>query len=552
MERPFPASATPDRRSSSHPLANHAVRFGRLLGHYCLLPFRHLPRATIGNQITLLSLVTTVPFLVLLIVWSAQGSQEAFHTMAGLVWATGTAVGLGALSHRRLSVPISQLAHTAQRIGEGDFSARAPFQRADELGELAGAMDAMTANIQSLTGELLDARDRIVHTVTEVGRLASSGIDTDQLWPLLADIARRLTSADGSALYLCEDDGVHLAATAGLSIWPARGDLASRLAGQAWPGWEARPVWADQRMAVPLFVNQATVAVLEVYRTTAPFPQEMERLLAVFGRQAGLTIERTHLRRQAADAFAWEQTSRNQSEFIAMASHELRSPVASLRSYAEALSRPEVVLDEAEQQYCLERVEHLSGRLGDIVHNLLSASRIRSGQLQVTISAVDLGALVRGIVSDTRRRYPGHTVLEDVSEQLPAALADPVCLEEILMNLLSNALRYSPAAGTVRLSAEAVTADGVLRVRLHVHDDGPGLSREQQSLLFQRFVRVTGEPGAGREAAGLGLGLFICQAYARLMQGSICVTSEPGRGATFTVDVPAAVPPDRGGRAGIA
>jgi signal transduction histidine kinase/HAMP domain-containing protein len=501
---------------------------------------RPLPRATIGNQITLLSLVTTVPFLLLLIFWSVQDRQGAAHTVAGLIWATIAAVGLGVLSHRRLSMPIEQLARTAQQIGKGDFTVRAPFQRADELGELAAAMDAMTASIQELTAELRDTRDRVVHTVTEVGRLASSDVDTEELWPLLADIARRLTAADGSALYLRDDTGgLRLAATAGLTLWPARGDLASHLAREACLGWEAQPVWADQRMAVSLSVNQQTAAVLEVYRREAPFAEDTERLLAVFARQAGLTIERTDLRRRAAAAYAWEQTSRTQSEFIALASHELRNPVASLRSYTEALSRKDVALDAEEQRYCLERVEHLSGRLGDIVRNLLSASRIRSGALRADVGRVDLGPLMEGVANDMRRRDARRTIIEAVGQQAPAILADPVLLEEILMNLLGNALSYSPPQGRVWLVAETVTVDGDLRVRLHVRDEGPGLSREQQSRLFQRFVRFDGEPAAGRETNGLGLGLFICQAYARLMHGSIGVTSDVGCGATFTLELPA-------------
>lgn len=542
MERQYPVARASGRRSHRQSLIAICARAGIFLVRLCSRLFRPLPRATIGNQITLLSLVTTTPFLLLLIFWSVQDRQGAAHTVAGLVWATVAAVGLGALSHRRLSMPIEQLARTAQSIGAGDFTVRAPFRRADELGELAAAMDAMTASIQHLTAELRDTRDRVVHTVTEVGRLASSAVDADELWPLLADIARRLTAADGSALYLRDDaGGLRLAATAGLTVWPARGDLAGRLAGEACPDGEAQPVWADQRMAVPLLVNEQTAAVLEVYRRAAPFAADTERLLAVFARQAELTVERTDLRRQAAAAYAWEQTSRTQSEFIAMASHELRNPVASLQSYAEALSRADVVLDSEEQRYCLERVEHLSGRLDDIVRNLLSASRIRSGALQADLSAVDLGALIHDIANDTRRRDPSRVILESAGDQLPPVLADPVLLEEIVTNLLSNALSYSASPGKVWLVAETVTVDGAWRVRLHVRDEGSGLSREQQSRLFQGFVHFDGEKAEGRESGGLGLGLFICQAYARLMGGSIWVASESGCGATFTVDLPAAV-----------
>jgi two-component system sensor histidine kinase KdpD len=263
-------------------------------------------------------------------------------------------------------------------------------------------------------------------------------------------------------------------------------------------------------------------------------------------RQAGLTIERTELRRQAAEAYAWEQTSRTQGEFIALASHELRNPVASLRSYAEALQRPEVLLDDDERRLCLERVEHLSGRLGDIVRNLLSVSRIRSGQLQVELTTLDAGDLIRGVASDMRRRDPAVPLVEEIPDDLPTIRADPVCLEEIVMNLLNNAFRHSPADGQVWLRGEVVTADGALRLRLHVQDTGPGLSREQQSRLFQRFVRFDSGHQPGRVPDGLGLGLYICQAYARLMHGSICVASEPGKGATFTLDLPAAVPVDSG------
>jgi signal transduction histidine kinase/HAMP domain-containing protein len=541
VERPYPIAAGGGRRSYRHGLLQASVRGGLFVGRLCLRLVRPLPRATIGNQITLLSLVTTIPFLLLLIFWSVQDRQGAAHTIAGLIWATVAAIGLGILSHRRLSMPIEQLARTAQQIGEGDFTVRAPFQRADELGELAAAMDVMTASIQELTAELRDTRDRVVHTVTEVGRLASSGVDTEELWPLLADIARRLTSADGSALYLRDDSGsLRLAATAGVTVWPARGDLAGRFATEACPEEEPQPVWADQRMAVPLVVNQQTAAVLEVYRRETPFAEDTGRLLAVFARQAGLTIERTDLRRRAAAAYAWEQTSRTQSEFIAMASHELRNPVASLHSYAEALSRQDVVLDAAEQRYCLERVEHLSGRLGDIVRNLLSASRIRSGALRAELTAVDLHTLMQGVANDTRRRAPSRTIVEVVGQPVPPALADPVLLEEILINLLSNALAYSPPESAVCLAAETVTVDSGLRVRLHVRDDGPGLSRDQQSRLFQGFVCFGSEKPEGGESGGLGLGLYICQAYARLMQGNLSVRSEVGCGSTFTVDLPAA------------
>lgn len=547
MHRPVQQAAGGDRRS---PWAFSAAVLGRLVLALLRLgsvPFRPLPRANIGTQITLLTLVTTLPFLLLIITWSLQDAQGAAHTIAGLVWATGAAIGLGALSHRRLSLPIVQLSATARRIGAGDFSVRAPFHRGDELGQLASAMDAMAVSIESLTGELRDTRDRVAHTVTEVGRLATSAIDADALWPLLAEIAQRLTAADGSALYVRDASGaLRLRANAGLTMWPARGDLATRVAMDSPTVWDAVPVWADQRMAVQLSVNREMAAVLEVYRVEAPFPHDTGRLLAVFARQAGLTIERTELRRQAAEAYAWEQTSRTQGEFIVLASHELRNPVASLRSYAEALQRPEVLLDDEERRYCLERVEHLSGRLGDIVRNLLSVSRIRSGQLQVELTTLDPAALVRGVAGDMRHRDPTILLLEEIADDLPAVQADPVCLEEIIVNLLNNAFRHSPVGGQVWLRAEVVTADGALRLRLHVQDSGPGLSREQQSRLFQRFVRFDSGHQPGRVPDGLGLGLYICQAYAHLMQGSICVASEPGKGARFTLELPAVPLGERG------
>lgn len=475
-------------------------------------------------------------------------SPDVTRSILGLLWATIAAVCLGVLSHRRLSVPIVELASTARRIGRGEFRVRAPFERGDELGELADAMNAMTANLEELTGELRAARDRLVNTIAEVGRLATSGLDAEEFWPLLAEIIQHLSGADGSALYVREGGGaLRLAATSGLAVWPARGDLAHRLAREVDQGWDAAPVWADRRMAVPIHVNQETAGVLEIFRVDGPFPPGADRLLAVFARQAGLAIERTYLRRQAAEALVWEQATRTQNEFIAFASHELCAPMASLRSYAEALRLPEVLDDEQERTYCLERVEHLSERLGDIVRNLLSVSRIRSGQLRVRPRGVDAAELLRGCVADTQRRAPRVRFAVVAPPALPLAQADPVCLEEIVLNLLSNAIRYTPESGTVEVCAEAAVGEDGLRLRLRVRDEGPGLSREQQERLFQRFGRLNPDEGG----TGLGLGLYICQAYAKAMQGSIWVASEPGQGAAFTVDLPAALHAD-GGQVGAA
>jgi len=353
---------------------------------------RGLFHANIGTQLVLLSLVTTVPFLTLIVAWSIQESSGAARTILGLSWATLAAVGLGLLSHRRLSVPIVQLSATAQRIGQGDFTVRVPVRRLDELGQLGDAMNAMAADVERLTGELLQARDQLA------------------------------------------------------------------------------------------------------------------------------------------------QTSQTQREFIALASHELCAPVSSLRTYAEALLSPDIVQDESERQYSLQRIEHLSIRLGAIVRNLLSASRIRAGQLQVECEPVALGSVVRGCVDDALRQESLACFAIELPQSLPPVLADGVCLEEILVNLINNAVRYAPRSSPVRIAAEVVSVCGEQRVRIHVNDQGPGLSAEQQSRLFQRFGRVDPRPSA----SGLGLGLYICHAYATGMGGRMWVTSAIGQGATFTVELPAA------------
>jgi signal transduction histidine kinase len=228
------------------------------------------------------------------------------------------------------------------------------------------------------------------------------------------------------------------------------------------------------------------------------------------------------------------QTSQTQREFIALASHELSGPVSSLRTYAEALLYPDIITDEEERHYSLQRIEHLSIRLGAIVRNLLSASRIRAGQLQVECGATDLAAIVHGCVEDCLRQEPATRIAMDLPDTLPRVVADAVCLEEILANLLSNAVRYTPSGSPVQVAAEEVSRNEAAWVRIHVSDQGPGLSAEQQSRLFQRFGRIDSRS----PTAGLGLGLYICHAYATAMGGRIWVTSAPGQGATFTVELP--------------
>lgn len=238
------------------------------------------------------------------------------------------------------------------------------------------------------------------------------------------------------------------------------------------------------------------------------------------------------LEEEAEHATALRQLNQLQAEFVATASHELRTPVTAIRSYAEALMRPDIG-DEQIRQECLAGIERSSARLARLVQTLLDVSRIDNGQIPVKLGPVDAAATVQAAIEQSVSQAE-HAVRVHAPAGLAPMLADRDRLEDVLANLLSNAVKYSPPDAPLDVAIKQ-TGD---RIEIRVRDYGEGIAADELERVFDRFYQV--QTGMARRTGGSGLGLYIARAYVTAMSGQIWAESEPQQGSTFIVALPVA------------
>jgi signal transduction histidine kinase len=227
------------------------------------------------------------------------------------------------------------------------------------------------------------------------------------------------------------------------------------------------------------------------------------------------------------------EVDRLKDEFVAVASHELRTPLAAV--YGAAITLRKHDLDAETRDAMLDVIFHESDRLARIVNDVLWASRLESGSLRTAIESCDAAVLTEEVVTDTRPRLPTGCSLElTASPALPPVAADPEKLRRVLVNLVDNAVKYSPDGG--RIDVELGASDGY--VRFAVRDEGLGIPDEEQERIFDKFHRL--DPYLQRGVSGTGLGLYICRELVRQMNGRIWVESAAGEGSTFSFELPVA------------
>jgi len=251
---------------------------------------------------------------------------------------------------------------------------------------------------------------------------------------------------------------------------------------------------------------------------------EIARVAAAFNRMAGELSERDN---------ALRTSDRLRRQMLADVSHELRTPLTTMRGYLETLRMPEVEADAATRARYLETVERETRRLERIVQDLLDLSRLEGGGVTLEPRVFDIervfGAVARRHERDTSAR--GIVVHVAVDEKADQLLGDPDRIEQVVENLVSNAIRHTPDGGTIALHASASDA----AVSLRVTNSGQEIPPGQLPHLFDRFYRA--DPARASETGGSGLGLSIAKAIVERHRGSITVASEPGRTA-FTVTLP--------------
>jgi signal transduction histidine kinase len=219
------------------------------------------------------------------------------------------------------------------------------------------------------------------------------------------------------------------------------------------------------------------------------------------------------------------------STFISVISHELKTPVALIKGYVSTLRREDAIWDREIVEDSLEVIEEESDRLTELIENLLDASRLQAGALKIHLSEVDLEALTVQTAGRFRTQTERHTIKLDFPSNFPVILGDENRLEQVLSNLISNAIKYSTEGGEILITGQVRPQ----QVIVCVSDQGPGIAPGDIPHVFDRFYRST---DASRTTKGAGLGLYLARAVVEAHGGRIWIDPRPGSGARICLSLP--------------
>jgi len=285
-------------------------------------------------------------------------------------------------------------------------------------------------------------------------------------------------------------------------------------------------------LVVPLTLGPQVMGLLLVAHraTSEPFRDEDLGVLQTVAGQAAVAVENQRLHEQIKEANErLQEYDRMKSEFVAIIAHDFRGPLMAIRGFAElVLEDSDLPLDS--RQEFLQTIIDQTDDLARLANDTLLISRLETGELEYHWRDVELGPLILEAVPLGLSR---HSVVADVPAGVPAIVADADRMQQVVTNLLTNAVKYSPEGGAVTVRVRERGAEHVL---IEVVDQGLGIPADQVGRLFQKFERVRSDEHM--RISGTGLGLYICKKIVEGHGGQIWVESEPGRGSTFSILLP--------------
>jgi signal transduction histidine kinase len=288
-------------------------------------------------------------------------------------------------------------------------------------------------------------------------------------------------------------------------------------------------------LAIPMLREDQLIGGLTVARKTpGEFSPEVIELLKTFATQSALAIQNARLFQEIADkSRQLEVASQHKSEFLANMSHELRTPLNAIIGFSEVLSeRMFGDLNEKQDEY-LKDIYASGQHLLSLINDILDLSKIEAGRMELELTEFDLPTVIENALTLVRGRAGRRSIAlhQEVDQRLGQIRGDERKIKQVLLNLLSNALKFTPEGGRVEVRASVV--DG--RAEISVTDTGVGIAPEDQEAVFEEFRQVG---TTDKKIEGTGLGLTLSRKFIELHGGRIWVKSQVGVGSTFTFTLP--------------